>query len=43
MKGFTRDNKFIPMTDYKKVTRKSRDPEVKTIGVRMKREKSLPV
>jgi len=43
MKGFTRDNKFVPMTDYKKVTRKSRDPEVKTIGVRMKREKSLPV
>ncbi len=32
MKGFTRDKKFIPMTDYKKV-RKSRDPEAKTQGV----------
>jgi len=33
MKGFTRDNKFIPMTDYKKVTRKSRDTKEKTQGV----------
>jgi len=37
MKGFTRDKKFVPMTDYKKVTRKSRDPKAKTQGVRMKR------
>ncbi len=36
MKGFTRDHKFVPMTDYKKV-RKSRDPEAKTQGVRLKR------
>ena len=35
MKGFTRDNKFIPMTDYKKV-RKSRDQKV-TQGVRLAR------
>ncbi len=38
MKGFTRDNKFVPMTDYKKVTRKSRDPKAKTQGVRLKRQ-----
>ncbi len=37
MKGFTRNNKFIPMTDYKKVTRKSRDQKAKTQGVRMKK------
>ena len=37
MKGFTRDHKFVPMTDYKKVTRKSRDPKAKTQGVRLKR------
>ena len=37
MKGFTRDKKFVPMTDYKKVTRKSRDPEVKTKGVRLRK------
>ncbi len=37
MKGFTRDHKFIPMTDYKKV-RKSRDQRAKTIGVRLARE-----
>jgi hypothetical protein len=37
MKGFTKDHKFIPMTDYKKVTRKSRDPEVKSQGVRLAR------
>ena len=36
MKGFTRDNKFIPMTDYKKVTRKSRDPETKGIKIQRK-------
>jgi len=41
MKGFTRDKKFIPMTDYKKVTRKSRDPKEKTIGVRFARQKSV--
>jgi len=38
MKGFTRNKKFVPMTDYKKVTRKSRDPEVKTQGVRLARK-----
>jgi len=37
MKGFTRDKKFIPMTDYKKVTRKSRDTKTKTQGVRLAR------
>jgi len=37
MKGFTRDNKFIPMTDYKKVTRKSRDQKEKTTGVRFRK------
>ncbi len=37
MKGFTRDHKFVPMTDYKKVTRKSRDTKEKTKGVRLKR------
>jgi len=36
MKGFTKNKKFIPMTDYKKVTRKSRDK--KSIGVRLARE-----
>lgn len=36
-KGFTKDHKFHPMTDYKKVTRKSRDPKVKTDGVRFKK------
>jgi len=43
MKGFTRDHKFIPMTDYKKVTRKSRDQKAKTQGVRMKRLTQLQV
>ncbi len=38
MKGFTRDNKFVPMTDYKKVTRKSRDPEVKIQGIKIERK-----
>jgi len=38
MKGFTRDKKFIPMTDYKKVTRKSRDQKEKTQGIRLKRK-----
>jgi hypothetical protein len=33
LKGFTKDHKFIPISDYKKVTRKSRDQ--KTIGVRL--------
>jgi len=37
VKGFTKDHKFIPMTDYKKVTRKSRDQKEKTQGVRMKK------
>ena len=38
MKGFTKDHKFIPMTDYKKVTRKSRDPEVKSQGIKIERK-----
>ena len=37
MKGFTRNKKFIPMTDYKKV-RKSRDPEAKTHGIIVQRK-----
>jgi len=37
VKGFTRNKKFIPMTDYKKVTRKSRDQTAKTQGVRLQR------
>ncbi len=42
MKGFTRDNKFIPMTDYKKVTRKSRDQKAKTQGVKIERKAREP-
>ena len=38
MKGFTRDKKFVPMTDYNKVTRKSRDPKVKTQGIKIERK-----
>ena len=34
MRGFTRNNKFVPMTDYKKVTRKSRDTKAKTQGIK---------
>jgi len=41
MKGFTRDKKFIPMTDYKKVTRKSRDPKVKTQGVVIRKKSAI--
>lgn len=33
MKGFTKDGKFHPITDYKKGTRKSRDQKAKTQGV----------
>ncbi len=43
MKGFTRDKKFIPMTEYKKVTRKSRDSQTKLEGVRLRRDKKIPV
>lgn len=38
MKGFTRDGKFHPITDYKKGTRKSRDRKVKTQGVEVERK-----
>ena len=38
MKGFTRDHKFVPMTDYKKVTRKSRDPKANTQGIKIERK-----
>jgi hypothetical protein len=41
MKGFTRNNKFVPITDYKKVTRKSRDPEVKTQGVVIRKKSAI--
>jgi len=38
MKGFKdSSNKFHPITDYKKGTRKSRDQKAKTQGVRLKR------
>ena len=38
MKGFTRDHKFIPITPYtKKGTRKSRDQNAKSEGVRLAR------
>ena len=37
MKGFTRDHKFVPMTDYKKV-RKSRDTKTKTQGIIIERK-----
>ena len=37
MKGFTRDHKFVPMTDYKKVTTKSRDQHAKTQGVKIRK------
>jgi len=43
MKGFTKDGKFHPITDYKKGTRKSRDQSAKTQGVRMKRLTQLQV
>jgi len=43
MKGFTRDHKFIPMTDYKKVTRKSRDSKTMSEGIRLRRDKKIPV
>lgn len=37
-KGFKRNGKFIPITDYnKKGTRKSRDQDAKTEGIRMER------
>lgn len=42
MKGFTKDHKFIPMSDYKKVTRKSRDQSTKTEGVRFKKLTGKP-
>jgi len=39
MKGYTKDHKFIPMTDYKKVTRKSRDQKIKTHGVVIRKQR----
>jgi len=41
MKGFTRDHKFHPISEYKKVTRKSRDQKEKTVGVRMKKQRGF--
>jgi len=43
LKGFTRDNKFIPMTDYKKVTRKSRDQKANTQGVVIRKARTLTI
>ncbi len=43
MKGFTRDKKFVPMTDYKKVTRKSRNSQTISEGIRLRRDKKIPV
>jgi len=40
LKGFTKDGKFHPITDYKGV-RKSRDQKVKTDGIRLKRKGQL--
>ncbi len=34
MKGFTKNKKFIPMTDYKKVARKARDTKTKGVVIR---------
>jgi len=38
MKGFTRDHKFVPLTDYKKVTRKSKNNLEKTSGIKIERK-----
>ena len=38
MKGFMKDNKFHPITEYKKGTRKSRDQTVKMQGVKIERK-----
>lgn len=39
MKGFTKDHKFIPITDYqKKGVRKSRDQSTKTEGIKIERK-----
>jgi len=37
MKGFTKDGKFHPITDYKKV-RKKRDQSVKSTGIKVERK-----
>lgn len=37
MKGFTRDGKFHPITDYKKGVRKSRNQSEKEQGIRLER------
>ncbi len=39
MKGFTRDGKFHPISDYKKGVRKSRDQNSKQQGVKIERKK----
>lgn len=38
MKGFTKDGKFHPITDYKKGTRKSRDTNATSQGVKIERK-----
>jgi len=42
LKGFTKDKKFIPMTDYKKV-RKSRDLKANTQGVVIRKARTLTI
>ena len=39
MKGFTKDGKFHPITDYKKGVRKLRDQSTKSEGVKIERKK----
>lgn len=38
MKGFTKDGKFHPITDYKKGIRKSRDKQTKTQGITIRKK-----
>lgn len=37
VKGFTKDHKFHPITQYKKGTRKSRDEKAKTKGIKIRK------
>lgn len=41
MKGFTKDGKFHPITDYKKGTRKSRDQQVKLEGIKIRKARTI--
>jgi hypothetical protein len=40
-KGFTKDGKFHPITDYKKGIRKSRDQKAKTQGMMIRKQRSI--